>query len=324
MLRPRSLLRLLPVLLSVLGVALLLSRLDWERARTTLLAADGGLVLLSIALAVALQVVSGARWWVLLAYRASFRTACLSLFAGNFTNTLTPLRMGDVLRVLLVQRRHELALSTGLSAVLLGHALDVASLLVLGLLAALLAPIPPALVQGGFLLAAVIGGGLLVGALVVRLARGITLENRLWLRLRGLLANVGEGFRSVQEGRSLLAVVGFSLLFWFGVAFNNWLLLKALVPDVPLSLGLLIGFAAGIGQLLPALPGSIGTLDAAVALSLSLTGMDDNTALAFVLLLRLRYVVMFGLPGVLAFALESVPMSDALRLKATRKPPDAP
>lgn len=306
----QRLLRLVPVALSIIGLLFLLSQLDWQQVQGILQNAALFPIVLSLVLAIGIQFIGAARWWLLLSQQPRYGDCCRALFIGNFTNTFTPLRMGDIARAYIINRQADMPLSTALSTILLGHLMDVSALLVLGVIVAFTIELPPEVLQGGLILAGVGVIGAIGLAVVLRGANSQMIQNRLTGSFRRIVSNAANGFNSLQDRRLFVLASLLSLGFWFGLAITNWILLSALLDDSTLILGLTVAFAAGMGQLLPALPGGIGTLDAAVLVSLSIVGLSEDVALAFVILLRLRYVVMFGLPGIVALLMAGVSIGE--------------
>lgn len=303
-------LRLLPVFLSLIGLLLLLSQLNWQDVQRILQNADLAPIILSLVLAIGIQFIGAARWWVLLSQQPRYSECCRALFIGNFTNTFTPLRMGDVARAYIINRHTDIPIPTALSTILLGHLMDVSALLVLGVIVAFNIDLPPEVIQGGVILA-VVGLAAALGLFVaLRGANSQMIQKRLAGSVQRILSNAANGFNSLQDRRLFALASVLSLAFWFGLALTNWILLSALLDESTLILGLTVAFAAGMGQLLPALPGGIGTLDAAVLVSLSIVGISEDVALAFVILLRLRYLAMFGLPGIVALLTEGVSIGE--------------
>ena len=178
----------------------------------------------------------------------------------------------------------------------------------------LIAPLPDALVNGG----AVVGVLTLMALVVLWLAarnidrimnwleRDTGIQQRLSARLTGIIRGVLNGLHSLRNPRQVLYAGLISVSLWLLIGVAGWVMLRGLLPDPAFALGLAVAVAGGIGRILPALPGSIGTLDVAVALSLTTLGVPDATALAFTLLIRLRYVLHTALLGAVAFVGEGL------------------
>ncbi|MBZ0294116.1 MAG: flippase-like domain-containing protein [Anaerolineae bacterium] len=306
----------LSLILSIAGLVFLFSRLDIEAVRDALRTVDYGYFLLSLLIATLVQFFFPWRWRVLLNYRVSLWHSSTACFAGDFVNALTPLRMGEIVRATLIRRSEGISLSEALSTIVLAQLLDLLALVAVGVLLLLVAPLPEALVQAG----AVIGVLSLIGLAVLMVAAYRTeqihariepLLSRLAGEQRGgrvlrLIRGALDGLQTLRSPLQLLYAAGISLGLWLIIAFSGWVLLRGMMPNPGLELGLAVSFAGGIGRLLPALPGSIGTLDFAVMFSLTTLGVPDEVAIAFVLLLRLRYVLHTAITGSVALVSEGM------------------
>jgi uncharacterized protein (TIRG00374 family) len=321
---------LISILLSLLGLVFLLSRLDLAQVGQALRGMDYAFFLLSLLLATGVQVFFPWRWCVLLNYRISLWHSVTACFAGDFINAITPLRLGEIARAVLIRRSQAVPLSEALSSIVLAQVLDLLSLLLMGVLLLWAAPLPPQLVQSGGLLGLLTLAGLAL--LFVMTRWGTQIEARL---SPGLLRLVGAGlgdrllrlFRSTLTGlqalRNPLQLLYASLIsvaLWLVIAWSGWVLLLGMMDAPGLELGLAVSFAGGIGRLLPALPGSIGTLDFAVLISLTTLGVPDDTAIAFVLLLRLRYVLLTAITGVIGLLGEGLSLGGLRRLVSAPRP----
>ncbi len=297
----RQLINVVSVILSIVCIIIIFAGVDLESVQREMTKVTWGSFLLSLLLTIGIQFLSGARTWFLLEKTASLRSSTTSLFIGNFVNAVLPLRLGEVLRMAILKRNDEVPLATGLSMVVLSQVLDVVGLLWLALLLLIFAPPPQELV----LAAGVVGALVLVAVLVLLIAARSAGWQRLARgeRLQGIIANLVRGLSTLRDVRRIIVPLLLTLTFWLGVAVSTWVLLPDLLEEPPFVAAIAVAFASGIGRALPALPGSLGTLDFAVLVSLQAYGVGEEIAVALVVLIRIRYILMTvltGLGGVLA------------------------
>lgn len=307
----RYILPALPILFSLIGAGIIISRLDVAELTEALNRLPLAYFLLSLLLAVLSQFLPARRWWVMLGRAGgdAYRACCTALFIGNFANAFMPLRMGELLRAALIRRSRVISMSGALSSIILAQLMDIAAVLVLGLAVLLFAPLPPEMVAGLVFSAVVVcvGGIALIG--IARLNPALLPIQRDWLNK--LLSGVSTGLNTLKDRRDLIVTFGLTMAFWLGVAIMTWVLLLPLMADSsqaePLLIyGLAAAFGAGAGRMLPALPGDIGTVDFAVFFSLTALGVPESVALAITLLTRLRYILMTLIVGLGALWLESL------------------
>ena len=301
------------LLLSLGGLYLLLKDLDIKRLQAMLNLVDYHLFGLSLLIAVVSQLLPPLRWRVLLDRAASYWHCTSALLISNLVSALVPFRLGEVVRTGLIRRSDGIGVATSVVTIIAGYILDVLSLLLLGLGLLLIVPLPSELLKASIILITliVIGSGCV--AIGWRLwPDTATLDRRLanntgYQKNRTVVERIIPSLMILRDPLCLAQVTGLSLGFWIMTAFANFFLLIGLVRSdmsTIILLGVMLTFTAGIGRLLPALPGSIGTVDAAVLLGLTSLGISYDEAVALVLLLRLRYTLMTALTGIFGLGLQ--------------------
>jgi glycosyltransferase 2 family protein len=322
--------RLLPIILSLGGLAILISRLNLADLLEALEQVNYGYFALSFLLALLTQFFPPWRWGILLNYRISFWHSCTSTFTGDFVNAITPLRMGEVVRAGLIRRSENIPMGEALSSIVLSQILDMLSLMALGVILLLNAPVSETLLRAGVIMGAL--GVVGIVALFFMARSADALEKRLeplFLRsigeMRGTkmlkrFRHLLDGLQALKSPVQLAYSLLVSLVMWLILALSGWVLLMGMMPSPSWTLGIAVGFAGGVGRLIPALPGSIGTLDFAVMLSLTTLGVTDDTAIAFTLLLRLRYILITLVTGTTGLIAEGMSLSGLRQWVSAPKP----
>ncbi len=216
---------------------------------------------------------------------------------GYFGNNVYPLRIGELLRVYVLQRREKVALSAGLATLLVERVFDGTAVLLFVFLTLPLAPLP-----GGELRLLVAFASLLfLGALGAFLLLALRGEQALrladWLSIRLLPARWHEGtmgmarrfvvgFALLKRPSALLLLLVTSLVIWLIETGKYWLVMQAFPFHVPFwGLMLLIGLV-NLATILPSAPGFIGTFELPAIAVLVLLGVHESMATAYVLVLH--------------------------------------
>jgi hypothetical protein len=323
-------LRLLPIILSLGGLAILLSRLNLADLLDALEQVNYGYFAISFLLALLTQFFPPWRWVILLNYRIAFWPSCTSTFTGDFVNAITPLRMGEVIRAGLIHRSQNIPMGEALSSIVLSQILDMLSLVALGGILLLTASVSETLLRAGVIMGLL--GVVSIGVLFLMARSADALEKRLqplFLRfmgetrganMRNRFRHLIDGLRALQSPVQLVYSLFVSLSMWLILALSGWVLLMGMLPSPSWVLGIAVGFAGGVGRLIPALPGSIGTLDFAVMLSLTTLGVPEDTAIGFTLLLRLRYILITLVTGTIGLMAEGMSLSGLRQWVSAPKP----
>lgn len=240
-------------------------------------------------------VVRAWRWHVILRLEGidhQRREALGLVVVGYMGNTVLPARGGEVLRVLLLGQRSGARKVQILGSIVAERLLDA---VVLAALFAVLTWLSVAGAPAGqwpaILAAAGVAGIIVGGALYLR------------LRARGRFQRLADRLRPlIHASRPLLSPTGVMLA---GATAGVWLLegvVFALVAgslglDISVIEGLYLDVLASFFALIPAAPGYVGTMDAAMLFGLTALDVTGGDAVAFVLLVRFVLFVPITLAG---------------------------
>lgn len=207
------------------------------------------------------------------------------VFLAGLTMSITPGKLGEVLKAVLVRHLTGTEVSRTASAVVAERLTDVAGLLLLAALGV------TALPHGPVLLGLV--GTVLVGAVVVLrvpvlgrgvrvLFRGRLLQDRLLAPARQFLA----GARALLAPAALLLAVALSIVSWFLECAALWLILQGLDAPTALRTATFSYAFASLAGAVSMLPGGLGVAEASLAGLLAGTGTALPAAAAATLLVR--------------------------------------
>jgi uncharacterized protein (TIRG00374 family) len=250
-------------------------------------------------------VARGWRWQHILRamnYRVGFVYANTLLIAGLFLSSVLPARAGDVGRVAMLKRDHDIPVSKGIASLAGERALDVFAIMAMAIGAGWLA-LPGYLPAEVLNLMLVVGGLFLLGLIGLLVIPG----TEKWLREYALLKKIlptklwdiyqkilDFGFSLVdgvrQLGRNPLTLIGItaqSFFVWLWDALMVYFILLSLGIIEPFSVSLFTAMISDLVTAFPLTPGSLGQFEAVFVSLLSLFGIATADAGLTVLLLRL-------------------------------------
>jgi uncharacterized protein (TIRG00374 family) len=233
------------------------------------------------------------RWRLLL--RPVGRPDLLALFSatsiGFFCNMVLPLRVGEVVRPVLLARRTRLPVSSVFASVLLERLFDMLTVLSFLGIVMLLVPVPDTIRTSGLVfLALAAGAGTLVLALQRRQRLALRLVDgtlaRLPERMRGkaqaALHEFIDGLQALGGAGTLLGIVLYSVWVWIVIASVFALGFVACGLPVPIVAGGLAVVTVVAGAVsAPSAPGFIGTFQAGCVLALALFAVEQADAVPY-------------------------------------------
>jgi len=281
-------------------------------------------ILILIVANVLVSLTLSGRWWLILraqGHPISYLTVAGYRLAAFGVSYFTPGPQfgGEVIQVHLVQRRHQVARSTAISAVTLDKSLELLvnfAFLAGGIACILLwqvfpgvevrqAIILPLLLLAlpiGFLLA--IWGGRHPVSGPLKVVVGFFSRQKLfgdvpWLSrhrkvYQAIRDSEEEATRFCQESPlTLMQALLISLVSWVAILVEFWLMLRVLGLNLTPIQVISALTAARIAILLP-LPGGLGTLEASQVLALGMFGLNPAVGISLSLLIRVRDVALGG------------------------------
>jgi uncharacterized protein (TIRG00374 family) len=248
------------------------------------------------------------RWQFLLrsVKRIPLRELNSLVLIGYAGNNIYPFRSGEILRILLVQRRHRIAIAHTTMTVVIERVFDglvmltfiIVPLLFLDIvspelqrMAAVGAPLFVAALLVFFVLAARPG---LLRALVRLISR--PLPDRLSNRLRGIGEDIITGLAGLRTPADLAGTIICSYLTWAIGAVVYMQVGYALGHDFSYPLMLLVIGVVNLAGLIPASPGMLGVFEASVRLVLVAAGVPEIDAVTYALVVH----AVIWLPATLA------------------------
>ncbi len=285
------------VLASVLCLYLAARGIDWPGLLEVLRQVQVVWLLLALGLLVLIAVARAYRWRLLFYPLRGLRIGRLFnlLNIGYLVSSVTPLRLGDVLRAYLCAQLECIGVMRTLSTVVVERIVDTIIIVFLLLALAPFVSLPVDWVRPSVGLGAVAIVGVLVLAVAVArreqslglfdiLARRIGLLNR--GSVRKAVVSTLDGLVALSSWRQALSVGGWSLIIWLMAALQFYLVLPAVRLHLPFAAALLVVCLTSLGMVVPSSPGYVGVFEYLTVVALSLYGVGREAALGYALVLH--------------------------------------
>ncbi|MGO9950880.1 MAG: lysylphosphatidylglycerol synthase transmembrane domain-containing protein [Dissulfurispiraceae bacterium] len=225
----------------------------------------------------------------------SWSSLFIALMTGYFANNILPARIGELVRVYVLGKREGITKSMTFATIVTERSVDLLVLICLLAVITFFFPFPLWLRNAGRFIGLV--GVSCVFLLIVFNVWAKSLLKLMIGRITFLPTNTVDKITIIAEefirGASTLGVKKNLLYFgagtlgiWFLETFTIYLIAHSLA--IPLTMGgaLFVMLAVGIGSIVPASPGNIGTYEFFAVSSLSLLHISGARALSFVLIMH--------------------------------------
>jgi len=276
--------------LGILLLVLAVGNVDLGAVREGLARADWGWIALAFLAVLLTTLGKVARWRQIFsrAQRPGLLPLARALLVGQMANALLPARIGDVARAYLAGADGHTNTAAALGTIAVEKVSDVVCLMVAGVLAARIAPLPDWV---DWTLLGLAGGGLatLLAGLIWSEARLTRWMERRIARLPGgmgmwalgMLERLLSGLQALRDLESVGVLFAWSAAIWLLAASTNICLFRAF--DLSLSAGaaLFLLLVLHVGVAPPSSPGKLGVFHALVVVGLDLLGVDRVLGLAY-------------------------------------------
>jgi len=292
---------LVAIVISVLAAAWFASGVNWSELGTVLTSVDPLWVAVAAALLLGEFAIRAVRWKVLL--RPLGTTAKVSdLFAaqviGAATNTLFPLRAGEIAKPVVAAKRTGYSLTSVVATAVMERVYDLFGLLSVLLIMVLVLPDDGArdgeLVSNLKIYGAMFGGFAMICMFIFFIlatrekAARATFEAILKIApppVRNQFMHLFDGFvkglGNAKEKKGLLQAGALSVWMWFNGALAIYCLFMAMGMALPFGAACFVAVAIALTVALPQAPGFIGVFHVAMEKTMLLWGQADANAQGF-------------------------------------------
>lgn len=310
------------VLIGLGCLAILLKQVDLKQAWNALGRLNSPYLLVPVAVFFVNLPLRAWRWQLI--FPASWRpslAACLTVLGiGNMANFLLPGRAGDVARCVLVGGSGSLTDSSRTLATLaVEKVLDGLALVGMVLFSAW-ALHPPQWVLELIRVAIVIFGGTLVLLVALRYRTRSLIDavrrafrwmhlSSLEERFDGLLTSFAEGLGAVSSAGQMLTLLLMTAAIWTSEAGMIWGMAGALGLAVSLKSAVVASALLGLGLMIPAAPGGLGTYELFGTEAFKLSGIAASGALALTVVIHAWVFVANIVVGICLLAVKGISLA---------------
>jgi uncharacterized protein (TIRG00374 family) len=242
------------------------------------------------------------RWQYMLAplKQVGFSSSFVVIMIGWMANNILPLRLGEFVRAWAIKRKEGVGASAGFATIVIERVYD--GLTLVGLFAFMLVFFETTkkveicgLVGAGVFLFVL--GLLLYTVFREERARRVIVKmiglfpGKLRGRTGSIVDSFIAGLRFLSSGRQQAIVIFYSFLVWVLEGSVFWIIMRGFDLELPAYSALFALVIVNIVIMLPAMPGYVGTYEAAGILALAPFGIDASVAGSFVIVVHaLQYV----------------------------------
>jgi len=278
------------VAISAFFLALAVKNVKWGEALAALEGANYLYIPPLMAVAVLTLYIRAQRWRVFL--KPIGTPPVSSLFhatnIGFMANMLLPLRVGEVVRPLLVSRREELPLGGVLATIVLERIFDMFTVLLLFGVSVMVAPMSKQAMTWGMMLTALAASiAIIMGLLrwqedlALRLIRRVCnlFPSRVGEPAYGFVAGFVKALEILGRPSDFARAFAWSLYLWLVIAGLNGIGLAAF--HLPVRAALVVTATIAIAVSVPSAPGYIGSFQLGCVVGLAMYMVGESDALAF-------------------------------------------
>lgn len=318
----------LGVLISAVFLYLAFRKVDFAQLWFHLKTAKWAWVLLGLAIYFLGVGVRAWRWKILLnplkplPIKKLFPVVCV----GYMGNNIYPARAGEFLRSFILKQKEDISFSGSLTTIVVERLFDGITILALvlfnlGRMVRLISD--PAMAKNIQIATWVVGAGfglLLVLFVLMAIFPEKATKSSHWLtqkllpekwrdKATGIIGKILEGLSVFRSWHQVLLVLALSFLVWVLEAGLYFGVMKALGLNLAFIDLLLIEGVVNLVLLVPAMPGGLGTFDAAIKFMLELFNQGSEQALGYALILRVALWLPITALGTFYFIKEGFSLS---------------
>jgi glycosyltransferase 2 family protein len=313
-------------------LSILLRQVDLKQSWNALGQLNGWWLLFPLAVFLANLILRALRWDLIFpgSFRPGFWPCLTALGIGNMANFLLPGRAGDLARCVLIARGNTISESSrGLATLAVEKILDGMALVGMILLSMWSLRLPDWIADLLRVASLIFGGALLV--LIVLRYRTRAFTNLIcrilgWLHFSWLNKNVDSLMNSFSDGLAaltspaqILGLLAITAVIWATEAALIWGLARALGLTITFNSAILGSAGLGLGLMIPAAPGGLGTYELFGTEVFKLTGLVASAALTLTVVIHAWVFLTNVIAGMCLLMMKGLSLSQ-LRRTAAQKP----
>ena len=271
---------ILPLLLSVLFISYALEDFNYTLFIGSLKNANYLFIISSILLLIIIIFLRSLRWKLLFTKQLKINDLYKSQLIGYMGNNIFPLRLGELLKALFLEKKSKISKYEIIGTVILERVLDLIGLIILFLILLNFSIIE--LVS--FDSIKVIYFLLIFVSLSIILSFNLNKIKNFKFKNSSfqIIDDIISGFSTINKSNFLLSIF-YTILIWLSYIIVVYLVQKSMYLNLSFIQCILLLFLSSLVLMIPSMPGNIGTFEGSVVYTLLLFGIKDDFGFAFIL-----------------------------------------
>ena len=271
---------ILPLLLSVLFISYALEDFNYTLFIDSLKNANYLFIISSILLLIIIIFLRSLRWKLLFTKQLKINDLYKSQLIGYMGNNIFPLRLGELLKALFLEKKSKISKYEIIGTVILERVLDLIGLIILFLILLNFSIIE--LVSSDSI--KVIYFLLIFASLSIILSFKLNKIKNFKFKNSSfqIIDDIISGFSTINKSNFLLSIF-YTILIWLSYIIVVYLVQKSMYLNLSFIQCILLLFLSSLVLMIPSMPGNIGTFEGSVVYTLLLFGIKDDFGFAFIL-----------------------------------------
>lgn len=280
------------LIIGIIVMIALFKLVEWDKLKALLFRANVGLLLIGMVINVAVMVLKGVRWKLLLSSHENVpvKEAIGLTIVGFFGNSFLPARGGDIGRALLLAQHKSISRIYCLTTVTLDKAMDFFALLLVIIPVPLLLPIPRVL-QRAMIISISIGVLLFIMAFLYAKKTRFKKATGQESRFKRMLLNIGLGLQIITKPQVFFKAYSISIITWILQIYLLVLVAKSIGVDLLFGHAIMTLLGQNIAVLIPGPPSDLGTMHAAITFMLYLFGYNKEIGMGIAILYHIVLII---------------------------------
>jgi uncharacterized protein (TIRG00374 family) len=241
------------------------------------------------------------------------------MMIGYMANNVLPARMGELVRMYLLERRAGISKSMSAATIVLERIIDALVLFTIVGAISIFLPLTNLLLRSGVIAAvtfATAGIVLLLlafkgGSAARQTARIVgAISENLGCKAQQLVGRFAEGLGALRSIRQALLVLLLTLTIWSVEAIAVTMVMRSLNLSLPWIAALFVLVVLSLSFILPAAPGGVGTYEFFVVAAMVPFALDSSRAVGLALVLHANMYVTSGVLGLACLWSESLSLRE--------------
>lgn len=318
------------IFISIFFFYLFLRGIEWDALWLSIKSVDFFYLILLVAFNLSSFVVRAIRWRYFFSIdkRPSFNDCFSSTAIGFFANSVLPLRIGEVIRAVVLGQKAKISKSTCFGTMVVERLFDMLTILIFFAGFIIIYSLPENTAHAEFVegirIAGYTSGLICLIAIIVLIALRFKTDLMLKLinwftkplpeKLRKIVFRLVESFIAgldiLKNLPDFLISVFYSIVIWLLIITQTYMIFKAFGLPLTFSQAVFLLVVMVFSVMIPAAPGYVGTFHYGASLALELMGVDSNTAKGVAIVAHIFSMFPITIVGLIYLWVENLSLRD--------------